>query len=183
MQDAESVVAVINRLRRRAFDVVLVATLEHAVNHSGFHSNSPVRVRGQHRAQGCAALGPSPQPRAIPPASTRCAVREGCARASAHMCRAARRDVCAGIRGFCHCGVRAARPVAGPLRAGGWLGGCAACAGPLIQTLLFCRGPVSGAQCAMGAPLVPAARCCTRCQLACFVSPRRLSDLALHQLQ
>ena len=42
--DAESTVPVINALRRRRFDVVLVATLEHSLNHSCFASNSPVRV-------------------------------------------------------------------------------------------------------------------------------------------
>jgi hypothetical protein len=44
LPDAESVIPILNTLRQKQFDMVLVCTLEHAINHNAFASNHPVRT-------------------------------------------------------------------------------------------------------------------------------------------
>ncbi len=46
MPDAESVIPTLNTLRSKQFDIVIMCTLEHALNHSSFSSNQLVRARG-----------------------------------------------------------------------------------------------------------------------------------------
>jgi hypothetical protein len=41
--DAEAIVAPINSLRDKHFNMIFVCTTQHPLNHSGFGSNNPVR--------------------------------------------------------------------------------------------------------------------------------------------
>lgn len=41
--DADTVIAAVNGLRDKHFDMVFVCTTHHALNHSGFAANNPVR--------------------------------------------------------------------------------------------------------------------------------------------
>ena len=42
LPDAESVIPILNTLRSKQFDIVVLCTVEHPVNHNSFASNHPV---------------------------------------------------------------------------------------------------------------------------------------------